>query len=548
MDSSLNNRLLNNNGGIYNVDYGKNNLLLTTGYDATIPSTNWSTFTDLAISGWFKASALADGDKLLEFVASVEETQEYPPASLNNAGTATDVSLTLSGQLYGNGTYRMIVSSAYSVGYAVKNVFNKQSPNEEFWGSSGSTGFLYNTTTGVYYGNTSTTYNTSLTYSGEWCQIQFPNQILLKSYSLVGQVNTTLSAIQSRSPKNFIILGSNNGTSWFLLDTQTNITGWGNTGTVKTFNLTNNNTQYSYYRICCNSTQGGQYSEILAISEWKLFNYVPPINILIKKVSTNLSFQINNIPVYQTPSFANNTWTHILWNIANSSANGFVRLSTTPVGTENLYTKVLPTSGSYTNRLGSITNVSSVNISDFRIITEPLTTEIKNRLYSSEPTYSSFVDTGYVANVVKNMDSLYYNSTKEVEANANGITVYGNMTATNDIVPSYSDMRLKQIVSYIDNPLDKIMQIQTFKYLPSELARTLNINDNKVRIGLSAQDVQKVLPEIVCLAPFDTSNLESGDIVSVSSSNYLSVSYERVVPLLVECLKELKRELNLYKQ
>jgi hypothetical protein len=290
-------------------------------------------------------------------------------------------------------------------------------------------------------------------------------------------------------------------------------------------------------------TAGGSGGSGIVIIRYSLAQ-----NIVIKKVSNNLSFQINNMPIYSTPSFANNTWTHILWNIISSSPNAFVRLSTTSQGIEQNYTKRTIASLMYTNKLGSITNIGSLNVSDFRIITEPLTFEIKNRLYSSEPTYSSFVDTGFVDNVVKNMDSLYYNSTKEVEANANGITVYGNLTATNDIVPSYSDMRLKQVVSYIDNPLDKIMQIQTFKYLPSELARTLNINDNKVRIGLSAQDVQKVLPEIVCLAPFDTSNLESGDIVSVSSSNYLSVSYERVVPLLVECLKELKRELTLYKQ
>jgi hypothetical protein len=302
---------------------------------------------------------------------------------------------------------------------------------------------------------------------------------------------------------------------------------------------------YDYYGWASgqNGTGGGAGGSGIVIIRYSLAQ-----NIVIKKVSNNLSFQINNMPIYSTPSFTNNTWTHILWNIISSSPNAFVRLSTTSQGIEQNYTKRTIVSLMYTNKLGSIANIGSVNISDFRIITEPLTTEIKNRLHSSISIYNKFVDSGYVDNVVKNMDSLYYNSTKEVEANANGITVYGNLTATNDIVPSYSDMRLKQVVSYIDNPLDKIMQIQTFKYLPSELARTLNINDNKVRIGLSAQDVQKVLPEIVCLAPFDTSNLESGDIVSVSSSNYLSVSYERLVPLLVECLKELKRELTLYKQ
>jgi|694.fasta_scaffold00159_2 hypothetical protein len=359
--------------------------------------------------------------------------------------------------------------------------------------------------------------------------------------------NNAFGVADPSNPNNFYIGGGGSGTGYIASGSTTLPGGLGGGGvgyrqapTIVGGNATTNTGSGGGGAM---NTTGGNGGSGIVIIRYSLVQ-----NIVIKKVSNNLSFQINNTPMYSTPSFANNTWTHILWNIANSSANAFVRLSTSSLGSEYTYTKVIPTSATYTNRLGSIANIGSVNISDFRIITEPLTTEIKNRLYSSEPEFGSFVDTGFVDNVVKNMDSLYYNSTKEVEANANGITVYGNLTATNDIVPSYSDMRLKQVVSYIDNPLDKIMQIQTFKYLPSELARTLNINDNKVRIGLSAQDVQKVLPEIVCLAPFDTSNLESGDIVSVSSSNYLSVSYERVVPLLVECLKELKRELTLYKQ
>jgi hypothetical protein len=64
-----------------------------------------------------------------------------------------------------------------------------------------------------------------------------------------------------------------------------------------------------------------------------------------------------------------------------------------------------------------------------------------------------------------------------------------------------------------------------------------------VKLGISAQDVQAVLPEVVSLAPFDSSNLDNGYVVSKSSQNYLTVSYERLVPLLIECIKELKKEI-----
>ena len=125
--------------------------------------------------------------------------------------------------------------------------------------------------------------------------------------------------------------------------------------------------------------------------------------------------------------------------------------------------------------------------------------------------------------------------------------VNGTIRATGDLIASYSDMRLKQITSYIDNPLDKIMNISTFKYVPSTEAISMNITDMRVQVGVSAQDVHNVLPEITSLAPFDSATSESGDLISKSGSNYLTVQYERLVPLLIEGIKELKREIEILK-
>jgi hypothetical protein len=124
----------------------------------------------------------------------------------------------------------------------------------------------------------------------------------------------------------------------------------------------------------------------------------------------------------------------------------------------------------------------------------------------------------------------------------------GFVYAAQDIIAAYSDVRLKRNISQITNPVSKIMNIQTFKYKPNELAIKLNNIDNvhkdKVSIGVSAQDVQKEFPEIVHLAPFDSSNLHDGKLVSKSGSNYLTISYEKMVPILLECIKELKKEIN----
>ena len=125
------------------------------------------------------------------------------------------------------------------------------------------------------------------------------------------------------------------------------------------------------------------------------------------------------------------------------------------------------------------------------------------------------------------------------------LTASVNLQARGDVISSFSDERLKKVICNIDNPVEKLMQIKTFKYVPNDIAKQLNIvtnYNNRPQVGLSAQDVQEVLPEVISIAPFDTCNLKNGEIVSKSGQNYLTVSYERMIPLLIECIKELKRE------
>ena len=62
-------------------------------------------------------------------------------------------------------------------------------------------------------------------------------------------------------------------------------------------------------------------------------------------------------------------------------------------------------------------------------------------------------------------------------------------------------------------------------------------------VGVIAQDVEKVLPEVVKSAPFDTMLFE-GKEYSQSGNNYKTVQYEKIVPLLIEAIKQLKNELD----
>jgi hypothetical protein len=126
--------------------------------------------------------------------------------------------------------------------------------------------------------------------------------------------------------------------------------------------------------------------------------------------------------------------------------------------------------------------------------------------------------------------------------------VVGEIIATDNIVSYYSDERLKTKIGDINEPLKIINKLNGFYYIPNELARINGITNTDKEIGLSAQDVQRVLPEIVNIAPFDLATDEEGRKISKSGENYLTMSYERLAPVFVEAIKELEQKNNVLEQ
>lgn len=112
--------------------------------------------------------------------------------------------------------------------------------------------------------------------------------------------------------------------------------------------------------------------------------------------------------------------------------------------------------------------------------------------------------------------SLLVGSTTNAGAGAIGAT--GNITAF------YSDDRLKTRQGNIEGALEKVLSLQGFYYGPNDTARALGY-DYEREVGISAQDVQKVMPEVIAPAPID--------------SQYMTVRYDRLIPLLIEAIKEL---------
>lgn len=116
----------------------------------------------------------------------------------------------------------------------------------------------------------------------------------------------------------------------------------------------------------------------------------------------------------------------------------------------------------------------------------------------------------------------------------------GEIRAANAITSYYSDIRLKTKIANIENALDKVMQLSGFLYVENATAKELGFNNTKTQVALSAQDVQRIQPEAVQPAPFDT----NADGSSISGETYLTVQYEKLVPLLVEAIKEIKQQLD----
>jgi len=110
------------------------------------------------------------------------------------------------------------------------------------------------------------------------------------------------------------------------------------------------------------------------------------------------------------------------------------------------------------------------------------------------------------------------------------LRVYGAISANGDIYGLLSDDRVKKNKKTIDNALEKLENLHGFTYNFNETGEKLGFNPDETHSGVSAQDVQEVLPEAVAPAPAD--------------ENYLTVKYDKLIPLLIESLKDLKGEID----
>lgn len=91
----------------------------------------------------------------------------------------------------------------------------------------------------------------------------------------------------------------------------------------------------------------------------------------------------------------------------------------------------------------------------------------------------------------------------------------------------YSDIRLKKNIELIENPTEKLLQIQGVYF-------NWNMNEypemgftNEKQIGVIAQDVEKLFPELV----------------SEDADGYKQVDYEKITVILIEAIKQQNEEI-----
>ena len=119
-----------------------------------------------------------------------------------------------------------------------------------------------------------------------------------------------------------------------------------------------------------------------------------------------------------------------------------------------------------------------------------------------------------------------------IGADEGAISASGDIIADGDIIAyNASDKNLKDNIQVIQGSLDKIDGIRGVEFDWNEKSPGW-ARERGHDVGVIAQEVQKVIPEIVV----------------ERKNGYLGVDYKRIVPLLIESIKELKQEVEILKK
>ncbi len=137
-------------------------------------------------------------------------------------------------------------------------------------------------------------------------------------------------------------------------------------------------------------------------------------------------------------------------------------------------------------------------------------------------------------------DDLYFNATSAwIIASGSGGTlriqtfstfrVDGVIHGYDDVIAYYSsDPTLKDNAKLIENPLDKLSKINGYTFDWNEKAQKIGKHLTGHDYGVMANEIQDVMPELV----------------ETRKNGIRAVKYEKIIPLLIECIKKQQTQIN----
>ena len=193
------------------------------------------------------------------------------------------------------------------------------------------------------------------------------------------------------------------------------------------------------------------------------------------------------------------------------TAGSNITVTSNTAGTS--FTVALPSNIGNTNTDGTAAKATQINVTESNGPTE------------NGDRYVAFVTSGTGMKAVKS------SAKHKINPSNGNMQVDGTFRAAGDVYAySSSDARLKTNIKRIETPLQKLDKLDGVVYNWTAEASVNNENrdPNVPEIGVIAQQVKEVLPEVVMTREDDT----------------LAVRYERLIPLLIESIKELKKEVE----
>jgi len=231
----------------------------------------------------------------------------------------------------------------------------------------------------------------------------------------------------------------------------------------------------------------------------------------VDRVISPIYYDRDNLSFYVDPASTSNLYSIIATNSIYSPIyydRDNPAFYVDPAGTSNLY------SAFATN---SIYSPIYYDLNSTAYYLDPANT---SRLYSVDVIGGLSTGSMYSQVYYDSNDTSYY---------FDGSSTGDSIRVKGDIVAYYSDERLKDRKGNIENALEKLLSLNGFYYEPNEIAQALGYK-KKLEVGVSAQEVEAILPEIIKEAPI--------------GNNFKTLDYSKLVPLLIEAIKEQQNQID----